>query len=388
MIGTVAVVTSGRADYGILLPVLKAISADSDLRLRLIATGMHLAPEFGKTEDEIGKDGFAIDDRVEILLSSDTAEGTAKSMGLTMLSFAQVFGRERPDMLLVVGDRFEIHACVAAAVPYRIPVAHIHGGEITEGVIDELFRHSITKMAHLHFVATREYGARIAQMGEEDWRIHVTGAPGLDNFHGLEIPPREEIAARFDLDLDRPTLVATYHPLTLMSEGPDAEIDDLLAAIAEIGVQVVFTYPNADSGGRALIVRIEEFCASYGGARLAVNASQPIYIGLMKYVWAMAGNSSSGIIEAASFALPVVNVGPRQAGRVRARNVIDVDNDRAAIGRGLQKALDPVFRADLAGMANPYGEGHAGVEIAQILRDTPLGEHLLSKKFRDTSAVV
>jgi GDP/UDP-N,N'-diacetylbacillosamine 2-epimerase (hydrolysing) len=379
----VAVVTSGRADYGILLPVLKAIEADAGLCLRLMVTGMHLAPEFGSSEGAIREDGFAIDDRVEILLSSDTAEGTAKSMGLAQLGFAQAFGRERPDLLLVVGDRFEIHACVAAAVPFRIPVAHIHGGEITEGAIDELFRHSITKMAHIHFATTPTYAQRIAQMGEEQWRIHVTGAPGLDNFLGLEIPSREAIATRFDLDLARPTLLATYHPLTLIRKTAANEVDALLTAIEQLGLQVVFTYPNADSGGRALVVRIEAFCARYPNARLAINASQPVYIGLMKHVWAMAGNSSSGIIEAPSFELPVVNVGERQAGRVRARNVIDVDNDRAAIVRGLQQAVSLEFRASLAGLQNPYGKGFASEAIGQVLREVALDDQLLAKKFRD-----
>lgn len=375
--------TTGRADYGIVLPVLKEIDADIGLDLRLMVTGTHLSPEFGLSEVEIEKDGFEIKDRVEILLSSDTPEGISKSMGLAMLGFAQVFGLSTPDILLVVGDRFEVHAAVAAAVPFGIPIAHVHGGEVTEGAIDESFRHSLTKMSHIHFATTWEYARRIAQMGEEDWRIFVSGAPGLDNMLQLDVPAREEIEKRFAIDLGQPTLLATYHPVTRFKTLDQNELTPLLTAIEDLGVQVVFTYPNADSGGRAMVAQIQEFQKRYPRAKLVVNASQEFYIGLMKHVSAMAGNSSSGIIEAASFELPVVNIGPRQAGRIRAENVIDVDNTEKAIKEGLDEALCQEFRLQLQGMANPYGEGQAGKKIKAVIESIELNQALLYKKFVD-----
>ena len=380
---SIGVLTTGRADYGIVLPVLKEIDADIGLDLRLMVTGTHLSPEFGLSEVEIEKDGFEIKDRVEILLSSDTPEGISKSMGLAMLGFAQVFGLSTPDILLVVGDRFEVHAAVAAAVPFGIPIAHVHGGEVTEGAIDESFRHSLTKMSHIHFATTWEYARRIAQMGEEDWRIFVSGAPGLDNMLQLDVPAREEIEKRFAIDLGQPTLLATYHPVTRFKTLDQNELTPLLTAIEDLGVQVVFTYPNADSGGRAMVAQIQEFQKRYPRAKLVVNASQEFYIGLMKHVSAMAGNSSSGIIEAASFELPVVNIGPRQAGRIRAENVIDVDNTEKAIKEGLDEALCQEFRLQLQGMANPYGEGQAGKKIKAVIESIELNQALLYKKFVD-----
>jgi GDP/UDP-N,N'-diacetylbacillosamine 2-epimerase (hydrolysing) len=380
---TIGVLTTGRADYGIVLPILKAIDADADLNLWLMVTGMHLSPEFGMSEVEIAKDGFKIKERVEILLSSDTPEGMAKSMGLAMLGFAQVFAQDPPDILLVVGDRFEVCAAVAAAVPFGIPIAHVHGGEVTEGAIDESFRHSITKMSHIHFATTNEYARRVAQMGEEDWRICVSGAPGLDNMLQIKAPTRGEVEDQFSIDLEQPILLATYHPVTRSQTSGQNQLTYLLAAIEDLGVQVVFTYPNADSGGRAMVSRIEEFQKRYVGARLVVNASQEFYIGLMKYVSAMVGNSSSGIIEAATFELPVVNIGPRQAGRIRAENVIDVDNTEKAIKKGLELALTQKFRCQLQGITNPYGVGRAGDKIMTVLKDIELNQALIYKRFVD-----
>jgi GDP/UDP-N,N'-diacetylbacillosamine 2-epimerase (hydrolysing) len=385
---TIGVLTTGRADYGIVLPVLKEIDADADLDLWLMVTGMHLSPEFGMSETEIAKGGFKVKERVEILLSSDTPEGVAKSMGLAILGFAQVFARSVPDILLVVGDRFEVNAAVAAAVPFGIPIAHVHGGEVTEGAIDESFRHSITKMSHLHFATTREYARRIAQMGEEDWRIIVSGAPGLDNMLQIKTPTKAEIEERFAIDLEQPTLLATYHPVTRSKVPGQDELTPLLAAIEDLGIQVVFTYPNADSGGRAMVAEIEEFQKRFAGARLVVNASQEFYIGLMKHVSSMAGNSSSGIIEAASFGLPVVNIGPRQAGRIRVENVIDVENTEKAIRMGLDRALAPEFRRQLQEMTNPYGDGRAGNRIKTVLADIELNPALVYKKFVDLEQAV
>lgn len=379
----IGILTTGRADYGICLPILKAVQASPDLDLQVLVTGMHVSPEFGLSEQAILQDGFEIADRVEMLLSSDTPEGTAKSMGLTALGFAQTFSRSQPDILVVVGDRFEVHAVVSAAVPFRIPVAHVHGGEITEGAIDEVFRHAITKMSHLHFATTDVYANRIVQMGEERWRVFRTGAPGLDNLLDVSVPSRDEIGKHFQLDLQKPTLLATYHPVTRTSNTLENELEPLFQAIQSLELQVVFTYPNADAGGRAFIQQVEAFKERYDKARLVINASQAMYIGLMKHVTAMVGNSSSGIIEAPSFALPVVNIGTRQAGRIRAANVIDVVARQQDITTGLQKAISERFGKELEGLKNPYGDGQAGKRIAEILTNVELGDRLIYKRFAD-----
>jgi len=379
----IGVLTTGRADYGILFPILTAIQRDRDLELLLFVTGMHLSPEFGMSVREIECDGFAIDERVEILISSDMPEGIVKSMGLAMIGFSQVFARRAPDIFLVVGDRFEVQAAVSACVPFSIPVAHVHGGEVTEGAIDEVFRHSISKMSHLHFATTQTYANRIAQMGEEEWRIRVSGAPGLDNFLNMVVPSREQVEEALSIDLEDRVLLATYHPPTRVLSGEDSGIDALLEAIRELDMQVVFTYPNADAGGRAIIAKIEEFKKSYAKITVAINASQSIYIGLMKYAAAMVGNSSSGIIEAASFGLPVVNVGPRQAGRIRARNVIDVLNEKTSLISALEKAVSAEFREELEGLVNPYGDGRASETIVGTLKRVNIDSGLLRKKFAD-----
>jgi len=379
----IGVLTTGRADYGICLPILKAIQSSPNLTLQLLVTGMHVSPEFGLYEQAVSQDGFDIHERIEVLVSSDTPEGTAKSMGLAALGFAQAFSKSRPDVLVVVGDRFEVHAVVSAAVPFRIPIAHVHGGEITEGAIDEIFRHSITKMSHIHFATTSVYAKRIAQMGEEPWRIFVTGAPGLDNLLTGKIPTQKAIEEQFRIDLNKPTLLATYHPVTRATQAVENKLDFLFSAIKALGVQVVFTYPNADAGGRELVLQVEAFQKKYNNARLVINASQDSYIGLMKYVTAMVGNSSSGIIEAPSFELPVVNIGNRQAGRLRAANVIDVNYTEAEIFQGLQKAISENFQKQLKGLVNPYGTGHAGPKIGKILQEIDLDSRLINKRFVD-----
>lgn len=380
---TIGVVTVARSDYGIYLPVLRRIQADPDLHLHLIVAGMHLSPDFGLTVREIERDGFPIGDRVEMLLSSDTPEGIAKSMGLGTIGFAQSYARHRPDVLVVLGDRFEMHAAAVAALPFKIPVAHIHGGELTQGAMDDALRHSITKMSHLHFVATEDYARRVIQMGEEPWRVVVSGSPSLDTLLSTRLLGRKELERRYKLDLAQPFLLVTYHPVTLEVEQLETQMSELLAALDEVGVATVFTYPNADTRSRLVIQMIREYAASRPQAQVVINLGTPGYISAMQIAAAMVGNSSSGIIEAASFKLPVVNIGTRQQGRTRAKNVIDVGYSRAEIVAGIRKALSPEFRASLADLKNPYGDGHAAERIVQRLKEVELDDRLLLKRFHE-----
>jgi len=379
----VGVVTVARSDYGIYYPLLSAIKKDPDLRLHLIVSGMHLSPEFGLTVKDIEADGFPIGDRVEMLLSSDTPEGIAKSMGLAAIGYAQSFSRFRPDILVLLGDRFEMHAAAVAALPFKIPLAHIHGGESTEGLIDEAIRHSITKFSHLHFASTQIYGDRIMRMGEEPWRVVVSGAPSLDFLQGFKALSRSELETQLGLKFTKPTILVTYHPVTLEHEDTEIHIRELIAALEKFDCTVVFTYPNADTSGRQVIQKIQEVALSHSDWLVFVNLGQKNYFSVMSQADAMVGNSSSGIIEAASFKLPVVNIGNRQRGRVRGKNVIDVAHDRAEIVTGIKKALSPEFRSELRDLANPYGAGGAATRIVQKLKGVSLDFSLICKRFHD-----
>ena len=268
---TIGVVTVSRSDYSIYLPLLRKIQSDSNLRLYLIVGGMHLSPEFGFTAQAIEQDGFEIKERIEMLLSSDTPEGIAKSMGMGTIGFAQAYARYLPDVLLVLGDRFEMHAAVVASLPFKIPVAHIHGGESTEGLIDEAFRHSITKMSHLHFASTEFYARRIIQMGENPSRVIVTGAPSLDNLHRIPLLTRKELKERYGLDLFSPTLIVTTHPVTLEYEQSEFHTRELLAALEKADMSIIFTNPNADTRGRQILELIRAFTTQCKRAHLVTN---------------------------------------------------------------------------------------------------------------------
>jgi len=379
----IGVVTGARSDYGLYRPLLNKIQADPGLKLILYVTGMHLSPEFGLTVEMIEADGFEISERVEMLLSSDKPEGIAKSMGLGTLGFAQVFARRPPDILLVLGDRFEMHAAALASLPFKIPVAHIHGGEITQGAMDDALRHSITKLSHLHFVSTREYAERVKQLGEEPWRIVISGALSLDNILSMQPLTFEELVARHNLRLEKPFLLVTYHPVTLEYEQTEWQVEELLAAIGASDLPVLFTMPNADAAGRTIIQMIESFVAKRAPAQMIDNLGTEGYLGAMAHAAAMVGNSSSGIVEAAPFGLPVVNVGTRQYGRVRSSNVIDVGYNRSEISAGIQKALSEVFRAQAIGMASPFGDGQAAERIVETIKSVGLDERLLLKSFID-----
>lgn len=386
----IAVLTGSRSEYGLLYWTIRRIHEDPDLELLLIVTGMHLSPEFGSTVRDIEADGFPISARLETLLSSDTGVGAATAMGLGTIKAAEVLAERKPDILVVLGDRPEVLATVVAALPLLIPVAHLHAGESTEGAIDENIRHAVTKLSHILFTATDHYAKRLLQMGEEAWRIHVCGATGLEHIYKTPLPSKEEVEGELGLDLSQPTLLVTQHPVTLRSSGAAAsapspgdavfDVAEVLGAVEDSGLPAVITYPNSDTGGRAIIDYIQAFQARYPRATARVNLGTRLYLGLMKHAAALVGNSSSGIIEAASFGVPVVNVGERQQGRVRGANVIDVVTERAAISEGIQRALDPVFRKEVAGMQNPYGRGEASEHIVRVLKEVELGQRLLQKR--------
>ena len=377
---TIGAVTVGRSDYGIYRPVLQRIRADGSLRLVLFVGGAHLSPELGFTVREIEGDGFTDLERVEHAAEDDAPLAAAQSMGRATIGFAAAFSRRRPDIVLVLGDRFEMHAAASAAVPLRIPLAHIHGGESSEGAFDEALRHSITKLSHLHFAATEAYARRIVRMGEEPWRVHVTGAPALDQLRDFQPLADEELAARFGVDLSRATLLVTFHPPTLEPDG--ARVCELLAAVADSGFAAVATYPNADPGYRDVLEPLRERADADPAFRLVPNLGTRAYFTLLGRCAAMVGNSSSGIVEAPWFALPVVNVGSRQDGRLRAANVIDCPPERDAILAAIRRATSESFRERLRGLENPYGDGRAAERIVEALKETPL-EGLLVKRFHD-----
>lgn len=383
MARTIGVVTVARSDYGHLVPLLEALRDDPDIALRLYVAGAHLSPRFGETVRAIEEDGWAIAARVETVGASDAAVEVAAGLGAAVAGFARALERARPDLLVLLGDRAEMLAAAVAALPLVIAVAHLHGGEVTEGAIDEQARHAITKLAHLHFPAAEAYARRIRQMGEEPWRVHCLGAPGLDRFVRPPALSREELARRIGLPLRRPTLLVTFHPATLAPGEAGRHTAELAAALETVEGDVVITYPGADAAYDAVIHRLEDLAATRPGTRMVPALGEDGYGALLREADVMVGNSSSALIEAPTFALPAVNVGIRQRGRVRGANVIDVEAGREEIAAGIRRALDPAFRAGLRGLANPYGDGHSAPRIARVLREVELGPRLLRKRFVD-----
>jgi UDP-hydrolysing UDP-N-acetyl-D-glucosamine 2-epimerase len=384
---TIGVVTVGRSDFGIFRPVLARLSKDARFELRIFAGGMHLSPRHGETWRDIERAGFTVTAKANGGDPVGSAADIAAAMGAGLSAFGRVYEVNRPDILLVLGDRYEMFAAAAASVPYRIPIAHIHGGEITEGAMDEVFRHSITKMSHLHFVSTQEHGNRVRQMGEEPWRITVCGAPGLDAIRDFRRLNPEELAERVGMALESPPLLVTYHPATLASMVPEQQIDELLQGLSRWRGPVVFTGVNADTGSSSIRRAIEGFVARKSSACCVENLGTDAYFTLMGYASAMVGNSSSGLIEAPSFGLPVVNIGPRQRGRTRASNVIDVPCEAGAIASAIERATATEFRATLSELVNPYGDGRAADRIADQLAEVEPEGYLLAKKFYDLPVV-
>jgi len=380
------VVTGTRAEYGLLRPLLSEIAADRSLQLQLVVTGMHLAPEFGLTCREIEADGWAIDRKVEMLLSSDSPTGIAKSMGLAMIGFADAFAGLLPDLLVVLGDRFEIFSAVAAATVCTIPVAHLHGGETTEGVIDEAFRHSITKMAHLHFTATEEYSRRVVQLGEQPDRVFTVGAIGIDAIRGRHLLERAALEKAIGFTLGRRNLLVTFHPVTLQRHASEEHFTALLRALEELpDTHLLFTKANADTGGRIINAMIDGYVRAHPEKAAAFTSmGQLHYLSAMRLVDGVIGNSSSGLLEAPSFKIGTINIGDRQQGRVRAPSVIDCQPTEKAIAAALARLFSAEFTASLAHCVNPNGDGDTAGRILSVLRQYPLAG-IVKKKFYDHS---
>lgn len=367
----VAVFTGTRAEYGLLYWLLKDIQSDSDLCLQLLVSGMHLSPEFGETYRQIEKDGFKIDEKIEILLSSDSAVGTAKSMGLGVLGFADALSRLAPDVLIILGDRFEALAAAQTAMILRIPVVHLHGGEITEGAYDDAIRHAITKLSYLHATSTEESRQRVIQLGESPDRVFNVGAIGLDHLSRSYFMSVEELAESLNFPLRQPYVVVTYHPVTLADEDPVASFTALLEALDVYPeVQVILTYPNADDGGRRIIPLLKDYAAKQSQRVLAIpSLGQVRYLSAIKHAAAVVGNSSSGIIEVPSLDVPTVNIGMRQKGRLAAKSVLDCQANISAICHALDVALTRSYKNGDEQIDNPYGQGSASKQIISMIKN-------------------
>jgi GDP/UDP-N,N'-diacetylbacillosamine 2-epimerase (hydrolysing) len=379
----ICIVTGSRAEYGLLRELIKRVQQADGLELQLLATGMHLSPEFGLTFREIEGDGFRLDAKVETLLSADTATGIAKSMGLGLIGFGDAFERLKPDLIVLLGDRFEIFAAAAAALVAAIPVAHLHGGETTEGAFDESLRHSITKMSHLHFVAAADYRRRVIQLGEQPDRVFVVGGLGIDAIVRLPLLDRPALEAALDFRLGARNLLVTFHPVTLEPDGSVQQMAELLAALDSLqDTHLIFTMPNADNGNRVMASMVDHFVASHPLARAYVSLGQLRYLSCLKLVDGVVGNSSSGLIEAPSLGKGTVNIGDRQRGRLKATSVIDCAPQRDAIVAAIQTLYTAEFQHLVKRVVNPYGQGGAAEKIVQVLQRHPL-DGILKKSFHD-----
>jgi GDP/UDP-N,N'-diacetylbacillosamine 2-epimerase (hydrolysing) len=378
----ICVITGTRAEYGLLFWTMKALQSDVDVELSICVTGMHLSPEFGLTYKKIIEDGFYITDKVETLLSSDTSVGIAKSIGLGIISFSEVFERIQPDLILVLGDRFEIFAACSAAMVSRIPIAHCHGGEATEGLIDEAIRHSITKMAQIHFTSTEEFKKRVIQLGEQPKNVYNVGALGIENINKLKLLNKNEFEDSINFKLKEINFLVTFHPVTLDSSSAEEQFNELLQALDKYeNCGIIFTKPNADTDGRIIIQMIDEYVSKNSSKAIAFTSlGQLRYLSAIQYMDAIIGNSSSGLIEVPSFKIPTINIGDRQQGRVKAVSVIDCEANEFDIKRGIQKAMSQEFKEQIKFIQNPYGEKNSSVEIIKVLKNTELSG-LIKKQF-------
>lgn len=374
----ICVITGSRAEYGLLSGLMRAIHEDEELQLQVIATNMHLSPEFGLTYREIEKDGFTIDKKVEMLLSSDTPNATAKSVGLGTIGFADAYEDLKPDMIVVLGDRYEILSAVSTALFYKIPVAHLHGGEITEGAYDDCIRHAITKMSHLHFTSTEQYRNRVIQLGEQPDRVFNVGAIGIENIKKIPLMSKSELEESIGFEIGDKCLLVTYHPVTLENSTAEEQIKNLFAALDEYPeYKVIFTLPNSDTDGRVIIKLINEYVAKHSDRTVAYpSLGLRRYLSALQFVKAAVGNSSSGIIEVPSFGIPTLNIGDRQRGRLAAESVVNCGTGKEDISAGLEKVLN----AETKEIHNPYEGKNTTADILQVLKAFPL-EGLIQKSF-------
>lgn len=384
----ICIVTGTRAEYGLLKPVIKIISDAEDLELNLAVTGMHLSPEFGLTYKEIEQDGYLITAKIEMLLSSDTPVGITKSMGLAIIGFADYFENNKPDLVIILGDRYEMLMVASAAMIARIPIAHIHGGELTEGLIDEAIRHSITKMSHLHFTTTEEYRRRVIQLGEQPQSVYNVGSLGVESIKKISLLKKDELESAIGFRFFT-TIMVTYHPVTLESMTSEAQFKNILRVLdAHKEITVIFTKANSDTDGRVINQMIDDYVKDNKGRCVAFTSlGQLRYLSVLQFCTAVLGNSSSGLIEVPSFKIPTINIGDRQLGRVKAESVIDCDNSIEQIEDALMKALSPEFREQLSEMKNPYEGEQTSEKIVDIIRQQVNKGINIKKKFYDIGVV-
>lgn len=380
----IAVFTGTRAEYGLLYWIIKALHESERCELQLLVGGMHLSHEFGYTVNQIEQDGFPIIERMEFLLSSDSPVAICKSMGLALIAGAEALQRHQPDLLVILGDRFESMAIAQAAMVAQVPIAHLHGGETTEGLIDEAVRHSITKMAHLHFTATEEYRQRVIQLGEQSNRVFNVGAPGIDSIHRLPLLSIDDLPGAIGFELDKPYFVVTYHPVTLASNGASESLKNLLSVLeAYKNYQLVISYPNADTHGRQLIEILDAYLKKNPQRVCLVQSlGQLRYLSVLKHCEAVLGNSSSGLIEAPTFGIPTLNIGDRQKGRLAGETVVHCGESKKAIETAMKKIINPAYQEACKQTENPYGSGNSSEEIVSKLLNEPL-EGIVTKSFFD-----
>lgn len=376
----ICVITGTRAEYGLLKNILVKIRASRKLKLQLIVTGTHLSEQFGYTLQEILADGFEVDEKLPILMNSNSSNNVPKEMGMLMIQLSQTFERLKPDMLLILGDRYEILAAVSTAMGMNIPIAHIAGGEITEGLIDEQIRHAITKMSHIHFAGADVYAQNIMNMGEENWRVFNVGDTGIENIKLTNFVNKEELKKELNVEVDEETLLVTYHPVTLEIDRLPYQIENLINALNIVNKKIIITYPNADNGGNYIIEKLEEFAKINSNVYLFKNLGIIKYLSVMKLCGAVIGNSSSALVEAPYLKVPVVNIGNRQKGRLMADNIISCGNECEDIIEAIDKSLSTKFKEKAKSVKSLYGEGDTSEAIVNVLENIPINDKLLKKK--------
>ena len=369
----ICIVTGTRAEYGLLQWLMHDISCEEDLQLQIIVTGMHLSPEFGLTYKLIENDGFKIDKKVEMILSSDTPNSIVKSVGLAQIGFADALEDLMPDVLLILGDRYEIFAAASAAMIYRIPVAHIHGGEKTEGAMDEAFRHCLTKMSHLHFTATEEYRKRVIQLGEQPESVYNFGGLGVDTISRLDLLSKDDLQRKMNFTFNDRTVLVTFHPVTLETRTSAEQFKELLKALDSIDcLKIIFTKANSDTDGRIINQLIDEYSKGKDHVITFTSMGQLNYLSALQYVRVVVGNSSSGLLEAPTFKVGTVNIGERQKGRIKSDSIIDCIPEKDSIIKSINQCLSDEFQDSLKDLINPYGDGGASAQIINVLKNVDL----------------
>jgi len=367
---SICIVTGSRAEYGLLSPIIKQLIATNSFELKIVATGTHLSEDFGLTYKEIEADGISVDAKIDVLQNDDSKKAMSKALGIGVIGFAEYFEKNQPDIVVVLGDRFEIFAAATAAAVACIPIAHLHGGETTEGAIDEFFRHSISKMSYLHFTSTEQYRQRVINMGEAPSRVFNVGATGVENISSMSLMAKDELARSIDYDLTSPYALVTFHPITLEKDTATKQIEVLLSALDETsGLNYIFTKANADANGRAINYKIDAYCDKKENAIAFTSMGVLRYLSAMKYCEMVIGNSSSGIIETPSFKKPTINIGDRQKGRICAKSVISCEPEKHSIINAINKARSQQFLNEIADQVNPYGDGKTSEKIVAVIKD-------------------